>query len=300
MKIKDLLNQAQKKLKKQSFSPRLDAEILLNSILNKKRSYLLANLDQRISLKQKNTFNKLLKRRIKNEPVAYIIGEKFFYGRKFKINNKVLIPRPETETLVEKTLEYAHKNIYPSKKTLVFDLGTGSGCILLSLIKEFSKNPNFSTFEFAGTDLSSQALRIAQKNATRLEIEQVNFIKANLLDFMKNQYLKKTVNSQLIITANLPYLSKKIYKNCPKSVINFEPKKALLAENKGLDLYTKLLEQVKTKKIAQNSFSFYLIIEISPEQKILIQEKFQEILPKNEFRFSKDLAGKWRFIEILI
>ena len=221
MKIKTLLHQSQEKLKKSSSTPSLDVEILLSFVLNKNREHILVNLDQEISLKQEKTFKKLLQKRLSKEPIAYIIGEKFFYGRKFAVDSQVLIPRPETELLVEKTLEYAHKNIYPSKKTFVFDLGTGSGCILLSLIKEFSKNPNFSTFKFIGTDTSSRALNIAQKNAKNLEIKQIDFVKTNLLDFANNQYLEKIENSQIIITANLPYLSKKIYQNCPKSVISF-------------------------------------------------------------------------------
>lgn len=299
MKIKDSLKQAQKKLKNNSPSPQLDSEILLSFVLKKNREFILINLDKEISLKQASNFEKLVARRIEQEPIAYIIGEKFFYGRKFKVNKNVLIPRPESEILIEKTLEYGYKNLYPSKETFIWDLGSGSGCLINTLHKEFSKNPNFSKFNFSGFDISSSALKLAQENAKNLAC-QVKFQKANLLDFVDKSYSKKLENAQLVVVANLPYLSQEIYQQSPASVKNFEPKKALLAEKQGMDLYLKLLKQIKNKKIDQKVFSLYLIFEISPEQRLIAEKEFKKIFPQAHYHFGKDLAQKWRFVEIMV
>jgi release factor glutamine methyltransferase len=299
MKIKDLLRQAQKKLRNNSPSPQLDSEILLSSVLKKDREFILTNPDKEVSPKQAKNFEKLIERRLNQEPVAYLIGEKFFYGRKFSVNKNVLIPRPESEILIEKTLEYGYKNLYPSKNTFIWDIGTGSGCLINTLYKEFSKNPNFSNFNFSGFDISSSALKIAQKNAENLDCK-VEFQKANLLDFIDKSYSRKLENAQLVLVANLPYLSKEVYQQSPASVIDFEPRKALLAEKRGLYLYLKLLEQIKNKEINQQVFSLYLILEISPEQRFIAEKEFKKIFPQAHYHFGKDLAQKWRFVEMLV
>ena len=303
MKIKDLLQKAKSKLKDFSPSPDLDVEILLSFVLKKNREFILSNLEEEISKKEEQKFNQLLARRIAGEPVAYLTSLKSFYGRDFKVTKDTLIPRPETESLIEKTLEYLHKELYPSRKSFIIDLGTGSGCILITLAKEIFKNSAFSAkkenLNFIGTDISPKALEIAKKNQEILiPEEKIIFLKSNLLDFL-NKKRHDFENSQVIITANLPYLSKEIYQNCPKSVLDFEPKTALFAEKEGLGLYLKLLEQVKIKKLDKIAYNLYLIFEISPEQKPIAEEVFKEIIPEARLKFSKDLAGKWRFIEIL-
>ena len=137
----------------------LDAEILLSKTLNKPRENLLVNLDQIISDKEVLTFKKYLKRRAKNEPIAYIIEEKEFWSKKFFVNKDTLIPRPETELLVNKLLE-----IYKEKKITILDIGTGSGCIILSLLTELT-----SSFG-VGIDISNKAILVAKKNASNLKL----------------------------------------------------------------------------------------------------------------------------------
>lgn len=331
MKIKNLIQNSKNKLSNFSPTPDLDVEILLSSVLNKSREFVLSNPEEEIDPEKLEIFEKLLKKRIKQTPLAYLIGSKNFYGRDFSVNSDCLIPRPETELLIEKTLEYCHKEIFPSKKTFIWDLGTGSGCILVTLAKELLKNPRFSAFQFLGTDVSTEALKIAKKNSETIFPEaKIDFLKADLLDFVDKSYSpvspkiyqNKSIssrsygnkiislktrrgeenlkNAQLVVTANLPYLSKEVYENCPRSVLDFEPQEALLAEKQGLDLYLKLLNQIKTQKIDQLVWSLYLILEISPEQKDLAERNFKEIFPEAQYKFNKDLAGKWRFVEILI
>lgn len=299
MKIKEILNQAKQQIKNCSPTPALDVEILLSFVLKKNREFLFSHPDQKLTSNQIKKFNALLLRRTFQEPIAYLIKEKNFYGRSFLVNSETLIPRPETELILEKTLEYINKTIYPSRKTLILDIGTGSGCILISLIKELQKKAKFSVFKAIGVDISLPALKIARKNSTILKVaNKIDFLKGNLLEPILKRYLKYFINSQLVIIANLPYLSHKIYKKCPISVANFEPKTALIANKNGLDFYLKLLQQIKTHKINEIVQNLYLIFEISPEQKKIALKEFSKIFPDIKLKFSKDLAQKWRFIEI--
>jgi len=297
MKIKDLLLQSNSKIQKFSPSPTLDVEMLLSSILNKNREFLFSYPDCEISPEKIKNFNQLLNRRIQQEPIAYLTGEKNFYGRSFFVNSKTLIPRPETEFLIEKTLEHCHKEFYSSKDITLFDIGTGSGCILITLLKELQKKRfKDSNIKAIGTDICPQALKMAEKNRKKIIPQiKINFLETNLLNFVDKRYLK---NTQMVITANLPYLSEKIYENCPKSVLDFEPKKALIAKNDGLGLYLELLKQIQAKELSNLVQDLYLILEISPEQKKLAKKLFKKIIPEARIKFSKDFTQKWRFIEI--
>ncbi len=307
MKIKEILKQANRQLQKYSPTAPLDAEILLSSVLKKNREFLFSNPDYQPSSQKIKTFKALIQKRIEQEPIAYLIKEKDFYGRTFDVDCSTLIPRPETELLVEKTLEYCHKEFYPSQNIALIDIGTGSGCILVSLLKELQKKRfRESKIKAFGIDISAKALRIAKKNSERIELlTKINFLKGSLLEpiFGKNFSVSNfsncfPANTQLVITANLPYLSADIYENCPKSVLDFEPKKALIAKKDGLEFYLKLLNQIKRLKLPDLVQNLYLIFEISPEQKNLAEEDFKKIFPNLKVKFSKDLAQKWRFIEI--
>ncbi len=302
MKIKKLLQQSKLKLCNFSPTPDLDAEILLSSILKKNREFLFSYPDAEVSPQKIIKFKTLIQKRIQQEPIAYLIKEKNFYGRPFGVSLDTLIPRPETELLIEKTLEYCHQQFYPSKKIALIDVGTGSGCILISLLKELQKSRfRNSQIEAFGIDISTKALKIAEKNAKNLEVNwKIDFSKGDLLksllsNLLSNKFDNKT---QLIITANLPYLSPKIYHNCPASVQAFEPKKALIAKKDGLEFYLKLLNQIKRHKLPDLVQNLYLIFEISPEQKKFAQTEFKKIFPQANFKFSKDFSQKWRFIEI--
>jgi len=300
MTIKDLLNQNKQKLQKFSPTPDIDGEILLASVLKKNREFLFSHFEEEVSKEKITKFNTLIERRIAQEPIAYITGKKNFYGRDFKVTRNTLIPRPETELLIEKTLEYCHKEFYPSQKIIIIDVGTGSGCIPITLLKELKKGHfKNSRIKTLGTDISSQALEIAKKNSDNLKTDQKNdFLEGNLLKPALERYLEYLKNAQIAITANLPYLSQKVYENCPKSVLDFEPKEALLADSDGLGLYIELLSQIKASGLPYLAKNLYLIFEISPEQEKIAKKEFSKIFPDLKIKFSKDLAQKWRFIEI--
>jgi len=236
----------------------LDAEILLSKTLNKPRENLLVNLDQIISDKKVLTFKKYLKRRAKNEPIAYIIKEKEFWSKKFFVNKDTLIPRPETELLVNKLLE-----IYKEKKITILDIGTGSGCIILSLLTELT-----SSFG-VGIDISNKAILVAKKNASNLKL------------FTRVKFLNKSFESIFdkkfdLIVSNPPYIERKEIKNLSPDVNKYEPKIALDGGNDGLDLIKKVI--YKSKSILKINGT--LALEIGKEQikrvsKILINNNFK-------------------------
>jgi len=253
----------------------LDAQILLASVLKKDRSWLIAHDDEKLSKKQSSSYNKLITKRAKHWPVAYLLNEKEFYGRKFMVNKDVLVPRPESELIIETILPLLNKN------SVLIDLGTGSGCLIISALLQ---NKNIK--QAIAVDISSQALKIAKQNAKNYNLDKkIKFVKSDLLKNVNLNQLPK--NSELIIMANLPYLTKK---QMSEPSIKHEPKQALVAGNDGLKYYRELKQQLKTRlPIGRNiDQKVTLICEINPGQK----NGFKKLWPQTIFK--KDLAGKTR------
>ena len=226
-------------------SVRLDAEVLLAHVLGKGREWLAAHSDEELAPKQVEEFKKLIARRAKREPVAYLVGYKEFYGRNFKVTPDVLIPRPETEDLVELALGLDRKKSWESTKVL--DVGCGSGCVGITLKLE---HPNWGV---TLCDISPKALKVAEQNADKLAAEVV-IAKSNLLSSFVSQ-----PSSFSLIVANLPYVNRN-WQTSPETA--YEPSLALYADDGGLELVKKLIDQSKTalKK------GGYLLLEADPEQ----------------------------------
>lgn len=216
MTLQDALKSAKTKISL------LDAEILLSFVLEKDQAWILSHLDEEISVDENKKFQLLVERRGKHEPISYIKGYKEFFGRNFVVTPDVLIPRPETEILIDK-LE--------NEPLKVLDIGTGSGCIAITLKLEYPK------LEVTASDISEKALELAKNNAKQLKAD-VKFIKSDLLNNIKQDFD--------IIIANLPYLSQKDIDNSPTSKdLGFEPQTALLADDNGLALIKRLIDQTK-------------------------------------------------------
>ena len=259
MEILQLINTGAKELKnKDIISHKLDSEILLAKILNKQREEILINLDAKVSLKVIQNFKKLIKRRSLKEPIAYILEEKEFWSKNFFVDKNTLIPRPETELMVEKLVD-----IFKDKKLNILDVGTGTGCILLSLLSELKFSQGL------GVDISKKALQIAIKNSIKHKItNRAKFSRKSVTEIFDYKFD--------LIVSNPPYISKKDIKNLEDDVKKFEPKLALDGGNDGLDVIKKVI--YKSKSILK--ISGMLALEIGNEQ----YKKVSKILSKNNFK----------------
>ena len=206
----------------------LDSEILLSKTLRKSREELLINLDIEINQKSYLKFKEYLLRRSKKEPIAYILEEKEFWSKNFNINQSTLIPRPETELLVNKLVK-----IFKEKKISILDIGTGSGCIILSLIGELKRSNG------VGIDISKEAIIVAKKNAFKHKLfNRVKFF---------NRSLNCVFNKKFdLIVSNPPYIETKDIKNLNQDIKNYEPRIALDGGNDGLDLIKKVIYKSKS------------------------------------------------------
>ena len=254
-----LLNKGIQKLKtKKIRTSQLDTEIILSKILNKTREKMLISLNQKINDRNILDFNRLILRRLKKEPIALILNEKEFWSKNYEVNKSTLIPRPETELMVESLVK-----IYKNKKLSIIDIGTGSGCILLSLLSELKDSYG------VGLDISKDAIKIAKKNAKKHNIlNNVRFINKSLNDIHNQKYD--------LVVSNPPYIQTRDIKYLDDDIKMHEPKIALDGGNDGLDLIKKVI--YKTKYILK--LNGRLALEIGYKQKL----KVSEILYKNNFR----------------
>lgn len=276
----------------------LDLGLLISFVLKKEREFILAHPEYILTSKQQSAIDKVMARRLKNEPLAYILEEKEFYGLNFKVNQHTLIPRPETELMVELALEEILKAQYPILNTI--DIGTGSGNIIVSLAHQL-KNTSYQlpVTSYYGVDISKEALKIAKQNAKFHNLnKQIKFLHGNLLEpIVKSKIINH--KSSLLILANLPYLSKDIYNACAENVKKYEPRTALYSATHGLAHYDELLGQIKLL-IDTHQQSIVLLIEISPEQKRLLPPLIKKYFPQAQSTFIKDLTQRWRFCKIVL
>jgi release factor glutamine methyltransferase len=226
MLVKQLLNNSTIELSNISASPRLDAEVLLAYILNKPRSFLYAHDDQDITTGEIEKFNLLVEQRMHGKPIAYLVGHKEFWNLDLFVDENVLIPRPETELLVEIVLQK-----FPADKNLkIADLGTGSGAIALSLAKE---RPLWQIF---ATDNSVAALAVAKRNAEKYAINNVTFCLGNWINALPAKKFDLIVSNPPYIAEGDPHLLQEI---------RYEPQTALISGAKGLDALTTIIHEAK-------------------------------------------------------
>ena len=264
MNTLDLLNNGSKKLKYKGIkSSQIDSEILLSNILGKSRENILINLDKKIGSDDIIKFNDFIERRSLKEPIAYILKEKEFWSKNFVVNKSTLIPRPETELMVEKL-----SKIYYGKKIFILDIGTGSGCILISLLSELKNSIGI------GVDISSKALKIAKINALKHKVD-------HKLRFEKKCFSKIFYKKFDLIVSNPPYIDQRKINKLDDDIKKFEPLIALNGGNDGLDVITKVI--YKAKEILK--IKGMLALEIGNEQLIRVSE----ILRNNNFKIKENI-----------
>ena len=275
MDYKTILNEATFLLKNYNIkNPRLDSELMLSSSLNITRENLLLNLNNKIKAIENKNFNYLLKKRIKKMPIAYILGYKYFWKSKFFINNSVLIPRPETEVIVEEALKCIPKN----KSIAILDIGTGSGCIIISLLQERPKSMG------AGVDISKNALKVAKINA---KIQQVD----NRIKFINSDIDKYKGGKYDLIISNPPYIKRTKINRLEEDVRNFEPQKALDGGYSGYSKIERVIEN-SAKLLKKNG---KLILETGHDQACYVSHLFK----RYGFyinKISKDLCNRDRCV----
>lgn len=278
MNIKEINLQIKNTLKAKSPTPDLDSTLILEYVLGLSKLDMLLQDEYILSDAELIGINKCIETRLNNTPIAYIIGYKEFYGRKFIVNSDVLIPRPETEAIIDIAKQILDDDSAP----IIWEIGTGSGCIAITLALEMPQA------QILASDISPQALQIAKNNDIILTGKQDNitWLEGDLLNPFTQQDTKPD-----IIIANLPYLNQNQYQD---DSILAEPDIALYSPNDGLEHYIRLLQAIKSR------FTLYpdIILEINPEQASPLENYIKSLIQKSKITIYKDLQGLDRHILI--
>jgi release factor glutamine methyltransferase len=275
MNIEIAIKRACQELKNnQIVSALLDSELLLSKVIKKDRKFLLLNLDKELNQNEQDNFKKLILKRSRGKPLAYLTGTKSFWKHDFKVSEKVLIPRPDTEIIIEQVLK-----IYKNKDYINFlEVGVGSGCIALSILKEKK------SFLGTGIDLSQDCIEICRYNAKKLGVRsRIKLFKSDVDNLIFRKY-------DLIIS-NPPYIKKFDLNKLNREVINYEPKLALDGGLEGLSVIRKVIK--KSSELVKTNGK--LILEIGHDQKEIVKK----MLNQNNFYVNetlKDLAKNDRCI----
>lgn len=294
MTIKEILNKAELQLAKNSSSSALDSELILAFTLGKERSFVLANEDKDVGSRDAQRFNKLVKKRADGCPVAYILGKKEFYGLDFLVDEHVLIPRPETEKLVEFAVSEIKRGVIQDKiKNLrIIDVGTGSGNIGISIIHEVQELNlhKLCSFEFILSDVSEEALRAARNNRRTI----IGRCKGIKIQVVKSDLLKDVIGKFDIIISNPPYIPEEQIEFLQTDVRDFEPLVALSGGKGGTGIITRLIVE-STERLKSNGV---LLFEMHEEHYKLIPEIIQKHYPNWVAQVIKDDFGQPRFCRV--
>ena len=262
--------------------PEGSADFLLRQVLHKDKAYLYGHPEQVLTLAQKTKFHSWVGQRAKHKPVWYITGKIEFLGLDLSVNQNVLIPRPETELLIEKIIEKVRRGFVPKS---VLDVGTGSGAIILSLVDNLERFPGE---QFFASDISSKALSVAKKNAKSLGFEAE-------IEFRKGDLFKPWEGKKFdLIATNLPYVPHEDMPTLALDLIHYEPRTALDGGLGGLEIYEKFFHDV----LEHLNPGGKVFCEIGYDQGEKIQKMLAEIMPKAEVTVLGDYANIDRIVII--
>ena len=251
MNIENILNEGIDILQKNKIAnPQLDSEILLSNSIKRDKKHIILNPKEVLNSEQLGKFKNLIERRKKGEPIAYLINKKEFWKDEFFVNKDVLIPRPDSELIIEQVLKIYSKDV----QLQVLDIGTGSGCILLSILKERSN------FYGTGIDISKKSINVSKFNAKQLNLtNRVKFFHSSVDNFNNGKYD--------MIVSNPPYIEQLSLKYLEKDVVNFEPKLALSG---GFDGYSTIRKVIyKTSTLIKKNGKFILEIGFNQKNKVI-------------------------------
>jgi len=298
MNIGELLLHGKKLLQRGTKTPELESELLLAYVLQQPRAYLYAHREDTVLPSIERKFLQFVNRRKTGSPIAYILNEKEFYGLKFYVDERVLIPRPETETLVELVLEEVLKRLQIDRSFIgqkafrIVDIGCGSGNIALTLMHLLKKKQLHEkhTFEIYLTDISGRALAVAKKNFGNLFLPTPNI----RVHFVKTDLLKELLLEFDVIVSNAPYIPAEQIEYLDPTIRNFEPKVALDGGVGGLEIIIRLLEQVRDRLTAYGSVFLEIYDDHPTKISLLLKERF----PDMKAEFFRDEFGDWRFCKV--
>ena len=251
MNIENILNEGIDILQKNKIAnPQLDSEILLSNSIKRDKKHIILNPKEVLNSEQLGKFKSLIERRKKGEPIAYLINKKEFWKDEFFVNKDVLIPRPDSELIIEQVLKIYSKDV----QLQVLDIGTGSGCILLSILKERSN------FYGTGIDISKKSINVSKFNAKQLNLtNRVKFFHSSVDNFNNGKYD--------IVVSNPPYIEQLSLKYLEKDVVNFEPKLALSG---GVDGFSKIRKVInKASTLIKKNGKFILEIGFNQKNKVI-------------------------------
>ena len=275
-----LISAAQRLGETSGETARLDSQVLLAHVLKQNRSWLFAHHEHELSEGDCRRYADLITRRRRREPVAYLLGRKAFYGLEFGVDRRVLIPRPETELLVDLVL--AQVSDRAGRQVVVADVGTGSGAIAITVAMHA---PEAKVY---GIDISRDALDVAEENKRRLTPDGGP-------EFLEGDLLSPLPEPADVIVANLPYIADEEYSGLQSDVRDYEPRVALKAGAEGLDLIERLLQQLPNRVQARGA----VLLEISPRQGEMVQRMAQELRPKPSYvGLRRDYSGQVRMITL--
>lgn len=287
MKISDILKSGIERLGKRKNAV-LDCEVILANVLGVEREYLIGHCEEEVHDDLIKLFEAYLRRIQTGEPIAYITQEKEFFGLNFYVDRRVLVPRPETEMLVERVLNYIGMNEAEGKTFRILDVGTGSGCIAISIAKSLTDQKAEVLDQVLALDISEDALDVARINVEQHSMEdRVQLYQSDLLEVVD------IGEDYDVIVANLPYIGEMTNAEVEENVKKHEPNRALFAGSSGLSLYKKMFQELKDKDI---KFKF-LVGEIGDGQRkelgALLSKYFDQ-----KWVVEKDLAGKDRIFVV--
>lgn len=282
--------------------PRLSAELLLSSVLNLTRINLYLNYDRILNNKELAVYKKYILKRLEHIPIQYILKEAYFRKIKLYVDSGVLIPRPETELIVEKAFQLLKGNL-EREIINILEIGTGSGAISISVAYEISDELGVSdeSWRVIATDNNPDVLEIAEKNAKSIldssKFKNIRFIGCDLLPEESSDFFKQYEKKINIVISNPPYISEEDYKDLPREVKEYEPKSALLAGKTGLEVYEKILTRIKPYLSHELC---YILFEIDPEKSALLKEMSEDIIGPKEIIVDKDHNQRDRILIIKI
>jgi len=303
--VRDVLNwTAQKFAELQLPTPLLDAQLLIGSVLSLSKVEIYTQLDRPLVESERTSLRELVRRRLSGEPVAYLLSQKFWHDLDLYVDSRVLVPRPETETLLDLVLAICrHEQRQPRR---ILDICTGSGCLALALAKFFP------AAEVIGVDISADALDVSRLNSARNKIDNVTWIQGDALDMASYKNISDSPFD--IIVSNPPYVSEAEWSECDPSVKQFEPKLALIGGEQGWQFPQRLLQVLKTSGLLTQagivgfelglSHPEILAQEISapcgfefvnPPQSVACQRPVWEF-PREQWFSVKDYSQRSRFL----